>query len=69
MMSWEGTEMTRQALIVAQCVCVMSFVQAQSPQKLSNAELVDKLKRATQGNVVALLDRRENNDLIWKKIK
>ena len=40
--------MTRLALIVAQCVCVISLVQAQPPQKLPNAELVDKLKRATQ---------------------
>jgi hypothetical protein len=27
------------------------------------------LKRDAQGRVVAMLDRRENNDLVWKKIK
>jgi hypothetical protein len=26
-------------------------------------------ERDAQGRVVAMLDRRENNDLVWKKIK
>ena len=26
-------------------------------------------ERDAQGNVVKMLDRRENNDLVWKKVK
>ena len=56
--------MNRLALIIAQFVCVISFVQAQSPQKLSNAELVDKLKRATQ----EMLDAVASGDkAVWDR--
>lgn len=34
-----------------------------------NARSVRTQTRDAQGRVANLLDRRENNDLIWKKIK
>jgi hypothetical protein len=59
----EGAEMNQRALVIPRCVCVLtliiasnvsvlavlkSTVQAKSAQRVSSAEIVEKLKRATQ---------------------